>query len=397
MTREVVGEEILSLQNKNILAELPTGFGKSKVALDMMKSRIERSSSDINILIVVPRLILIQNWKDEFIKWGYNDFLPTVQFVTYVSFPKKIYDTTWDMIIFDEAHHLSERCREAYSDSAAKSVLLLSATVSREMRNNLLSLFPDLYIYKISIKKAIQESVLPDPHVYLIPLSLDRVSVTYQIVKNPSQKIEIKVPYADRWKYKGVKNRRIVISCTQRQYYDEMSSMIEWYKKKIFIEAFKNLFLRKSGERLKWLSDQKTTYVKHLLDLLDKHRTLTFCNNISQTEELGKYCINSSKSKKENEINLEKFNTGKVKHITACNMLDEGVNLTDCRVGIYAVLNSSERMISQKLGRLLRHSDPIIVIPYYRGTREEEIVNTMLDNYNPALITTITDLTKLTL
>ena len=63
-------------------------------------------------------------------------------------------------------------------------------------------------------------------------------------------------------------------------------------------------------------------------------------------------------------------------------MLDEGVNLTNCRVGIYASLNSSERMIIQKMGRLLRHKEPIIIIPYFKNTRDEEIVNKMMIQYN---------------
>jgi superfamily II DNA or RNA helicase len=163
----------------------------------------------------------------------------------------------------------------------------------------------------------------------------------------------------------------------------------------MFNDIFKNLFLRTSGDRLKWLSEQKSGYVKVLLDHLRSQRTLTFCNGIPQTEELGKYCINSKN--KASEENLHKFNEGKVDHITACNMLDEGMNLTNCRVGVYAVLNSSDRMIKQKLGRLLRHPDPIIVIPYFQGTREEEIVGTMLTDYNPKLVTKITSLTELKL
>ena len=90
----------------------------------------------------------------------------------------------------------------------------------------------------------------------------------------------------------------------------------------MFNEVFKNMFLRKSGDRLKWLSDQKTAYIKSLLDQLHQERTLTFCNSIPQTEELGKYCINS-KNKKSMDY-LDKFNDGKINHITACNMLDEG-------------------------------------------------------------------------
>lgn len=398
MTREKVRDEILKLTNPNILCELPTSFGKTKVALDLMHSRfpvLEYTDSvpPVKILIVVPRLVLIENWKEEFVKWGYKEYLPYVEFVTYMSFPKQA--GNWSLIIFDEAHHLSERCREALQYFTVSNSILLSATVSYNMRAALKATFPDLYVYKVSTKQAINEEILPDPKVYLIPLSLDRTHINYQIIKNPRQKIEIKLSYAEKWKYAGVKNRRIVINCTQRQYYDDMSAMITWYKKKMFNETFKNLFLRKSGERLKWLSDQKLTYIKSLLDHLDNQRTLTFCNGIPQTEELGRYCINSKN--KSSEKNLRKFNKGEVNHITACNMLDEGMNLVNCRVGVYAVLNSSDRMIKQKLGRLLRHSDPIIIIPYFRGTRDEELVDKMLEDYNPELVTTVTNLTDIKL
>ena len=71
------------------------------------------------------------------------------------------------------------------------------------------------------------------------------------------------------------------------------------------------------------------------------------------------------------------------------------VNLTNCRVGIYAALNSSERMIIQKLGRLLRHKEPVVIIPYYKHTRDEEIVKKMCENYNPELVTTVNDLREL--
>lgn len=73
------------------------------------------------------------------------------------------------------------------------------------------------------------------------------------------------------------------------------------------------------------------------------------------------------------------------------------VNLTGCRVGIYAVLNSSERLIKQKLGRLLRHKDPIIIIPYYKYTRDEEIIKKMCEDYNPELVTTISNINEITL
>lgn len=65
------------------------------------------------------------------------------------------------------------------------------------------------------------------------------------------------------------------------------------------------------------------------------------------------------------------------------------MNLTNCQVGIYANLNSSKAIIKQRMGRLLRHPNPIIIVPYFKNTREEELVQTMLEDYNPDLVTTI--------
>lgn len=64
-------------------------------------------------------------------------------------------------------------------------------------------------------------------------------------------------------------------------------------------------------------------------------------------------------------------------------------NLTDCQYGIFAMLNSSERMVIQKLGRLLRHKEPVIVIPYYVGTRDEELTRKIIEGYDNNNIKTI--------
>ena len=73
------------------------------------------------------------------------------------------------------------------------------------------------------------------------------------------------------------------------------------------------------------------------------------------------------------------------------------MNLFNCQIGIYANLNSSEAIIKQRLGRILRHKHPIVIVPYYKGTREEELVKVMLEDYNPNLVTTITNLDEIKL
>ena len=379
MTREQVLEDIKTIPNKNILLTFPTGFGKSRNAIERVK---HLSRNNNTLLIVVPRNVLKVNWTEEINKWWKNCKL-NITFTTYVSFPK--YKGTWDFVIFDEAHHLSERCREALCDFNIKHSILLSATVKKELKEELKEVFDDLYYYDISLRKAINNNILPDPTVYLLPLELDNKIPNERIINNPKAKGKIIYSsWAERWNYLKIKNNPVHIFCTQSQYVLNLDKKIDWFKKKRHIESFRNKWLRLCGDRLKYLSDCKIPTVLKILEHCNSERTLTFCNNIEQTQKLGEYCINSKN--KESLRNLRLFNLGTITHITACNMLNEGCNLVNCRIGIYANLNSSETIIKQRVGRILRHPNPIIIIPYYKGTREEENKKKMIEDYNSQLI-----------
>lgn len=396
MDRDLVNKSILELSDKysNILCELPTGFGKTKQALDILKRHIKKLNQDI--LIVIPRNVLIESWKQEFKKWGMGKYLLSVTFTTYVSLPK--HEGKWDMVIFDECHHLSDRCREALTNFDIKRAILLSATVKRDMKDELNEVFDNLISYKIKMKEAIDNEVLPDPRVFLLPLTLDAKYPTESIWKNPKGKEPVvEVPWATRWSAIKQKVYKVRIYCSEYHYHQDLCSQIEWHKNRYMRtrnEALKAKWLKLAGDRLKWLSDKKMTTMRVLKEHFKNERVLLFCNSIEQTEVLGN-CINSKF--KSSLTTLEDFNKGKINQISAVNMLNEGCNLVNCRIGIYGNLNSSEIIVKQRLGRILRHKDPIIIIPYYKNTREEELVEKMLEDYNPELVKTINDIKEITL
>lgn len=392
MTRDDLLQDVLNLQGKNFLLELPTGSGKSKIALNKVKQLCTKKSKDL--LIVVPRNALKENWKEEIKKWWANCPL-SIEYTTYVSFPK--YKGNWDFIIYDESHHLSERCRESLCDFNVQYSILLSATISKSFKDELREVFDNISYYKKDLRSVIDESILPDPKVYLWPLDLDNTNSTELIIKNPKAKGKsINVSWEKRWNYLKVKTNPIYINCTEKQYHYDLCNQIEYWKKRYMrskSQISKNKWLRLCNDRLVWLSNKKIRYVKQLLPLLQDYRTLTFCNSIEQTEILGKYCINSKNDKSIQY--LEEFNAGKINHITACSMLNEGMNLTNCQIGIYANLNSSDIIIRQRTGRILRHPNPVIIIPYFKSTREAEILDKMLEDYNPNLVSVIKDLSEI--
>lgn len=395
MTRAEVTQEILDLQAKDILVEAGTGLGKSRLALIWIMDKIEEKQSPYpqKILIVIPRNVLKKSWEEEFRKWWPNvREKHIVTYTTYVSFPKR--QGRYNYIIYDECHHLSERCRDALNGFIIDHNILLSATVNNNLKQEFRRLFPNIIMYKRSLRTVIEDEILPDPKVYLMPLDLRQDIPTEIIWKNQSLKTKIiECQYKDRWNYIKKKTNPIKIHCTEREYYSDLCKQIEYWKNRhrtTRSEIAKNKYLRLCGERLKWLSDKKVSIVSNLLGNLKKYRILTFCNSIEQTELLGEYCINS---KNDNALKyLEYFNKGKINHITACNMINEGCNLYNCQIGIYANLNSSETIVKQRCGRILRHPNPIIIVPYYRNTREEELMNKMLEDYNPELVKEINNI-----
>lgn len=385
MAREDIQREILSLKGTSWLLELATGTGKSKMALEKVKSL---SKSGETLLIVVPKVTLKKDWKNELNEW-WKDCPLNITFVTYYSFPKLIGE--WDFVIFDECHHLSERCREALRDYTIRYSVLCSATVGRNLKEEFRQIFPNLVSLKRDLRDVIEDEILPDPRVYLMPLLLRQDVPTESIWKNKNGREPVlECSWADRWNFIRQKEFKVRIYCTECQYLDDLNSQIDYWKKRYMAtrnEAIKNKWLKLCGDRLKWLSDKKVPYVSQILQHLAGYRTLTFCSSIEQTEKLGRYCINSKNSN--SEAHLDDFNEGKIDHITACNMLNEGKNLRNCQIGIYANLNSSETIVKQRMGRLLRHKNPVIIVPYFIGTREDELVKEMTKDYNPDLVSVV--------
>lgn len=377
MTREEVNNLALSKidKTKYLILELITGYGKTKVAIDLINhicdKVFENDECPTTILILVAKTVHKQTWKNEIEKWGgiKSDYI-TIE--CYESL-KNYENSCFDVVVADEMQHLSEaRIDVLETIHINESFIGLSATIKRDMRDYFIHSHK-AEVIKCGLKEAVEDEVLPEPIVYLLPLTLDTTNYTYKVKKF---------------------GRDIIT--TQKGYYDSISSLIEWYKNKYFNsrnERIKNLWLSTAGKRLKWCAEQKEALVLSLLNKFRNYKTLTFCSSIEQSERLGKYNI-TSKNKTSTKY-LEMFNLNKIKHITACAILNEGVNLTNCRIGIFCNLNSSEIVVKQRVGRILRHPKPIIIVPYYKDTREEELIKKMVQDYNPELIHIINKIEKI--
>lgn len=382
--KEILRQQFLNDSSNHYILSLPTSFGKSKLALDKTNTLVNKDSK---ILIVVPRRILINNWKEEIKKWKYNHLLPNITFCCYKSIDKLT--LFWDVVIWDEGHHITDRCKEVISKWNIKHSIVLSATLKRDLFYYLEYRFQGIKKFSYTTNKAIEEGILPEPKIILYGLNLNTIQGEFTIIKNPKGKLPaFQTTWNNRWNYWKQKAYKVVTTCNASQYYENLSSEISWYKRKAMggNQVIKNMWLKKAGDRLKWLADRKTKLLLSLLDQLREHRVLTFCSSIEQ----AKYFPNEIHTGV-GTANLDKFNKKKVHHITAVAMLDEGANLVDCQIGLFCMINSSDRINIQRVGRILRHKNPYIIIPYFKNTREQEIVTSIAESYNKKLVHYVSD------
>ena len=410
MTREELQIQSLALikQSNRVALQWCTGLGKSKMAIDMANyladKEFEECRKSFNILLVVAETAHKSNWKMEFDKWGLKT--DNIVMECYASL-KKYRNSYWDLIIFDEAHHLGSDLRmDVLTELHAKNIILLSATLPDQVMQAVTEVFGEFVTSKVTLKEAIEWGILPQPKVYLIPLTLDSTYPNCTIIEEWGKKekrVTYKCKFHERWEYVRNKNKypnvTLEISCTQQQKYDYLSDQFEYWRSQFFRtrqEFIKNKWLQVGSKRKRFLGESKTDAVRLLLHKIRDKRFICFCTSIEQAELLGGK--NAIHSKKDNSFDIiDDFNTKKIDNLFAVGMLQEGQNLTDIEAGVIVQLDGQERAFVQKFGRSLRATDPVQFIFYYKNTRDTEYLENVLEGINEEYITEVDNLIDLEL
>lgn len=380
-------------RTKGVLLEAGTGYGKSKCAIELL-NHIAVTKGKFNVLLLVAKTVHKDTWKNEFEKWSLDcNIKVTVE--CYESLKKHACET-FDIVVLDEVHHIQSELRLQLLQTLGFEYMIgLSATIPKKLKYYLMTTYK-LGLVQCSLQDAIEDGILPEPEIMLLPLQLQNHVKSETIEINPKKPGEIYYDEYERlWAHK--KNHHAILRCTPKQKLQYMDNRIIFAKRafdRTRNEGAKLRWLKMCGDRLKFLAECKNDLVKELLDKISGKRVLTFCTSIEQTEVLGKNCIHS-KNKDADDI-LNQFNEGRLNHITACQVLNEGVNLKNCQFGVFANINASGIIKVQRVGRILRHEHPVVIIPYYVGSREEEIVKDWIGEYDKKLIheyNTLKDLT----
>ncbi len=377
---------------------LPTGAGKTLVAAMAIHE------TGLWTLAVVPTLDLLQQWRNALIAalglsgadesavgvinrpllagdgfpkvedgsalsekigvfgGGEKDIRP-ITIITYDSaalYPREL--RRFGLLIFDECHHLPAPTYRLIAESAFTPLRLgLSATPERsDMAHVDLDGLIGPEVYRRSPSELTEGRYLAQYQEVCIDIALSS---------------EDEVRYAvQRDIYRSFLRRRRI----------SLNSPEDFQKKLIFLsardpEAREAMLAWREARSIAMNAPAKYAEIERLLHLHANDQVILFSEYNPVVEEISRrFCLPSITYKtptEERRIILERFRTGQYSKLVTGRVLNEGVDVPDCRVAIIVSGNSTRREYIQRLGRVLRPKleQALLYELVTTGTTEEDI------------------------
>ncbi len=329
--------------------------GKSKIVIDAMNLMYNK---EISILITAPFNSILESWQKEFIKWKLSKHI-NISVINQRSL-EKVNLEDYDVLICDEVHSLSSRQLEVIANQSFLGLLGLSGSVSSDTSKKLRKELDLHCIYEYSIEQAIEDGIIADYEILLVPIALDN-----------------KVAYIEA----GNKAKRFMT--TEKKNYDYLTKSFDKFRalawKRKELEPVKMSFASKRANLI-YTSKTKIEATKKILAKLD--RTLVFTARTKVAEELGDKSYHS----KSTEDTLTQFFNEEFSKLGVCEMTNMGITFPNLKVGVFHQLRSSEESAIQKVLRMCNLEEDVIakiIIVYYENTKDEEWVIKATTPFDP--------------
>jgi superfamily II DNA or RNA helicase len=362
-----------------------TGFGKSRCGvLAIGESLRKNANKNWNALVLVPTIQLKDQFREEFIKWGYDDIVDDVIFTCYQT-AYKMEDHHYNIVVCDEIHlGLSPEYRKFFEQNTCNRLLCMTATIpeDKEYEEYLNSLSP--IVYMITLNQCVKLGLVSPYEIVCISIKL---TAQEQTTYDRAQKLFL------YYKYK----------LGQFDAFDEANRIIK--DKNAHQEDKRNavMFYKAIKDRkdvVDTASNKITVLQKIVLNNPDK-KILTFSGSNDFTnkmcesiEPLG-VTYHSNMTKKQRTLSLEQFK-GNINVLCSTKALNQGFDVEGAEIGIICGLTSKSLTMIQRIGRLLRYEENKIgkiVIVYVADSQEDKWLKNAVRSFNN--IKYINDIKKL--
>jgi len=358
--REKIQQEALDavLKYKRAGCNVSMGVGKTLVGLKYIKHYQEQSKKKLRVVVVAPKLSILESWKNEAEKFKID--IEDAKFTTYLSL-NKLNPSMYDVVVLDECHNLLIS-HSLFLEQFTGNILGLTGTAPRYEKSEK-GMMVRRYcpmVYKYITDDAVDDEILNDYKiiVHRMPLSMSN-DILVKLKKDGGKQF-----YTSEIKNYNYWSRRVEEAQTPKQ--QQITSIM----------------------RMKALMDFKTKeeYAKGLFSRITD-KCILFCNTQEQADKLCEHSYHSNNPYSEG--NLDLFSNDHITKLSCVLQLSEGVNIPNLKQGIIMHAYGNERKASQRIGRMLRlnpKETSTIHVLCYKDTIDETWVKAALKDFDESKI-----------
>lgn len=365
--RGIVQEEAKQavIKNNGGMIAMATGSGKSRVAVELAKYYYN-PLDDYNAALLVPtEKLRDENWQEEFEKWEAKNVWRGTERLCYAS-ASKIKNYDFPIVILDEGHNITELSSEFFSNNKVERTVLLTATPpSDPIKKEILKSLGINLVYELTLDQAVRLGFVAPYKITVVSVALDNAT------KN--------IPGGTKLKpFMTTESAAYAYHCKaiQQAMFDKTPS---GRKRHQFAILRRMQFIYKIPS--------KTEVIKFLLEKVipQDDRTLIFCGSIEQAEAV---CPNRYHSKSGDKA-YNAFKAEEINRLSCVKAINEGHNFPGVDSGIVGQLNSKEKDLVQRIGRLIRYRpghEAHLYIVVSEGTQDEKWLENAVENLDQSKI-----------
>jgi len=346
------------LRGQRGIIVLPTGTGKTYIALAVIKEEIEQNGK---VAVIVPTIVLANQWQQKI--YEYVGIKPALYythekgisritvFVVNSAYLNRHLLQYFSLVIVDEIHHLSAPTwKQIVETIKDKKVMGLTATPEN-------AILPIVYRMGIGLareKKAVVSVEIKPVYAELTPLERYQYEQVDQAIRDIARKLESAKAYGDTYEVE-ILDRKLKIMANKRK---QLMSEVK----------------------------DKAVKVLEIARIHSNDKILVFTESIKGAERIAQVLndngiksmtIHSQKGKAIRNAILQEWGKS-FRVLIAVRSLDEGVDIPDVSIGIIVATGKTIRQLTQRLGRILRPAPnkekAIMYVVLARNTYETSIL-----------------------
>ena len=380
-----------------------TGTGKTEIAFECAKRVACRysSSSTMNVLLMVPRIILIEQNIKRLVSYG----IPKDKIGAYFGERKQIREITIctyqsiirnldiirrsNMVIFDEIHLIRDTAKifskifDVVIEDHKKAILGLTATLDEKdlsKYNTILTLLPPVKRYPI--KNAVNDKRLAKPIVIPLKVNLtEKEQNDYDTYSAKIKKISNRFKKYDAESMTGLLRKGGFVSGMAKAWF------LNIRKRKLLLSCAENKLLSALNLITKKFPNEKIMIFSETIDSISKLRDML------ELEGTKAMIIDSNTNSRKRQSILNQW--GKEFYpLLSVHTLEIGFDIPQVRIEVILATTSNMNQVIQRIGRVIRKQEgkdlALIYVIYVSDTKDDKIH----DIVKKAITTTSTTTTK---